>query len=583
MRAIRPSFFALFALLPSLALASGEKNPEILRAMNDELRRQLKELSLPDVERPYFIEYTILDVEMLTISATFGALSESNSEKNRYAKVGVRVGEPGFDQTNFSTPEDNATREQQLSGITFEDDYDVLRHELWLLTDEAYKAAVETFARKKAFLQSRNEQDRVSSFSSAAPVKKDWKLTPPAIDKEKLGDMVRTLSAIFRDYSGIYSSEVTLSVLIKGRYYVNSEGAEIYEPGVLLVLSARAETQAQDGTPLHDQISFYARDLNALPSQEELTKSLKTFAQELQSLREAKTLEEDYSGPVLFEGVAAGQVWESVVSLALSGTPAPESEVSRPPRQEGESLASRVGRTVLPSFLSLEDDPTLDAFEGKLLLGSYGVDEEGVLAEKVSVVEKGKLKTLLSSRTPSKEVGASNGHGRGSLFLKPRGRIANLIVKAQKTEKDIRARALKAAKAEGLPYVLVVKKLQIPAPLSIEEILLRGPSVGAGGEVVYLAYKLYPNGKEELVKNLSISDLNLRAMEEILAVGRDTTVYNYLADATSSRSADINLLGGIPTSIVTPSLLFPRLDVRVSSKAPPKPPVLTHPSFTTSR
>ena len=76
------------------------------------------------------------------------------------------------------------------------------------------------------------------------------------------------------------------------------------------------------------------------------------------------------------------------------------------------------------------DDPLLDGRSRARppLFGAYRVDDEGVPAQRVSLVEKGVLKSLLMSRTPRKEIEHSNGHARAARFAGPRAHVGTLVV-----------------------------------------------------------------------------------------------------------------------------------------------------------
>ena len=146
----------------------------------------------------------------------------------------------------------------------------------------------------------------------------------------------------------------------------------------------------------------------------------------------ASPLVPDYTGPVLFDAPAAGSVLAQALAPSLSG--------ARPPLSMGSSFdavmerfggrsewSGRVGTRVLPANVTLIDDPTLKDFQGKVLLGNYAVDDEGVPAERVTLVDNGTLRNLLMSRRPGPDFQKSNGHARSANLSDTMPLPSNLI------------------------------------------------------------------------------------------------------------------------------------------------------------
>jgi hypothetical protein len=89
------------------------------------------------------------------------------------------------------------------------------------------------------------------------------------------------------------------------------------------------------------------------------------------------------------------------------------------------------------------------------------VDDQGIPAQRVSLVEDGLLTNLLTSRRPSKDRLQSNGHGRG-FPGRETAQISNFIVKVDKDGKsysDLKQELLKLAKDERLDYAIMIKQL----------------------------------------------------------------------------------------------------------------------------
>ncbi|MBI3549090.1 MAG: TldD/PmbA family protein [Elusimicrobia bacterium] len=104
--------------------------------------------------------------------------------------------------------------------------------------------------------------------------------------------------------------------------------------------------------------------------------------------------------------------------------------------QEGTSPHYRgtLGKIVAPEFLTIIDDPTLP-----FARGSYAVDDEGVAATPVPVVQNGVHCGYLYDRvTAIKDGLASNAHGRReSYHHKPIPRMSNLYIASGKDDPDV--------------------------------------------------------------------------------------------------------------------------------------------------
>jgi hypothetical protein len=218
---------------------------------------------------------------------------------------------------------------------------------------------------------------------------------------------------------------------------------------------------------------------------------------------------------------------------------------------------------VLPKNFTVYDDPLRSHLLGLPVFGSYAFDDEGVPAQRVELVENGRLRSLLMSRTPRKEILSSNGHGRSGLSGWAQGKIANLVVEARDahTRVALRQRLLRAAKEESLDYGLVVQRLDV-----------RGfGSTGMAPPAPQRVYKLYPDGREVLVRGASLGELSVRDLRDIVAAGREPHAYSYSAVWPNGTWS--------PSTLIAPSLLFEEVEVNRPKAGHARPPSLEPPSL----
>jgi hypothetical protein len=370
---------------------------------------------------------------------------------------------------------------------------------------------------------------------------------------------------------------VTLAASASRRTFVSTEGTEVVEPHEVVSVVAWAATQAPDGMVLVDYESFHARRYADLPPTDEMLAAVTAMAERLRQARSAPVVD-NYTGPVLFEGIAAGQLVEHLLARHLSGTPPPETPMGPAPEQS--PLAGRVGWGVLPRGFTVIDDPGLDRHQGTALMGGYRFDDEGVAAERVELIKNGKLRQFLMSRTPSKEFGKSNGHGRFGFMGTVTGQVSNLLVRARGVNRRaLRARLLREVRREGLPYGLVVRRLDDPMSTAMAWGQTRSFRPGMGGSLPgpILLYKLFPDGTEALVRGASLHSLETDDLRDILAASRTTTVHH-----SGGLAAIAGLLGravgSTGVSIVAPDLLIRKASVRKPTAPHRRPPILSRPA-----
>jgi TldD protein len=335
------------------AHAGGPPPPQAVRAMTDELARAIDKLELPGIGKPYYLSYQLSDARTATAGASFGALTSSNAAPQRTVDIDLRIGDYALDNSNFI----ESFEHRQAISLGAEDDYDAARHELWLATDRAYKAAGEALDRKQAVIKDEAKNpDEAPSFSKDTPVKQS-ETTPLAMPElPRLEALAGKLSAVFRANPDAYRGTVRVREVRGNRYFVSSEGASAATAFGEVRVTVTGATQADDGMPLHDSIVFVAPSFDQLPREADMVAQVEALSKQLSALRKAPIVD-DYAGPVVFRGTAAGRVVRALLADDLAGTPAPKG--GRPgTRAAGDSeLAGKVGQRILPIGVSVIAGP----------------------------------------------------------------------------------------------------------------------------------------------------------------------------------------------------------------------------------
>ena len=543
----------------------------ILRAFKDELLRTETRLKLPGHPSPYFTSYTIHDQEWYNVFGSFGALDRCDETHSRWLNVDLRIGNRKLDSDNGSAGMFDRDRSPNMS---LDDNYDAIRDDLWLKTDSAYKHAIESFESRKALLQQKKILDLPDSMAGSKPVISVYPVSHLEIDKAKWNDEVRGISGVFKSYPTVVNSEVTLLSRNQNRWFTNSEGSIHREGEQAAVIGMTASAQAKDGMEVADFELYGSTSPKLLPDENFLKLAAGGLAERVTALSNAPMIE-DYRGPILFEGQAAAEFFAQSLTPSLVN---PNEKFSRLSAFGigSNGLKEKLGRRILPTSFTIVDDPLAKEYKGTPLKGGYVVDEEGVIGQKITLVENGILKTLCAGRTPSRFIKETNGHWRG-------GSATPTILFITSTEGKpmpaLKEQLMKLGKEDGLNYVLIVRRI---TSLYLHFFNAGDPGfksmrIGSrGGDVSLsaptLLYKVnVDDGKEELVRGARFEHLSSRMWRDIVGVGDDTQAHLVLTSAQPGNSTS--------SSLICPSILVSELDVTRSQQEGEKPMLLKNPYF----
>jgi len=561
----------------------------ILRAMRDELERsrQLRVVGGAGDSLPYFISYTVGDADNLSIGAELGSVFHVNRRRFRSPIVEVRVGDYDFDNTGHVFSGLYSGSRYDAQPWPLDDNYSVIRQDLWLATDHAYKAAIESMSRKRAALNSVTAPaDRLPDFSKTEPVTSLAKVTPVKLDEAGWTSRVMKLSAVFQAYPEVLASGVEFLADEGVTYMMTSEGSAIRYRDSMAILYAKVEAQAADGMILHEGISFSSLEPERFPSDAEIRKSFIEMAEDVRALSHAPA-GEAFSGPVLFEPRAAAQLFAQLLGENLGVPRKPLTDPGRQVNFVSSEFETKIGSRILPDWMDVVDDATQTSWQNQPLVGYYPFDLEGVKPRAVSVVEKGVLKGFLTTRQPGKNSPFSNGHARlpGGYGTRAAG-ISNLFVKASETATmaDLKKKLIDMCQQRGKPYGMLVRKLDYPFSADTPEVrAMASSSAQSGGSVrpvslPVLLYRVYADGREELVRGLRFRGVSTRSLRDIVAASRETALFDYVA---SGSVAMLNPSGFLaPSAVIAPGMLFEEIEFELPQDQLPKPPVVPPPPET---
>jgi TldD protein len=521
---------------PDTAMAAARaaaKGDGLLEALLIELDRSKAQLKMDQVQAPYYIEYRVNEVDDFGAEAAFGAVRENQHVHLRVLRVVVRIGD--YKQDSYF-----GRGQGETTILPLDNEPIALRRQIWLATDDAYKAAGQALAEKQAALkQFSADPNPVDDFAKAPPVIAVEPTVALKMDEATWKKTLEDVTNLYKQYPDVQSVTASARFSAINEYLVTSEGTVTRNGKTTYFVQLNSSAQAADGMRLGRSPACMVARPEELPSRDALIADAKTMLGTVVALRQAPIVEEEYRGPVLFAADAADDIVSSLIGQNILGR---KPQLGKPNRTTGPFATSYKTR-VLPNFMTLVDDPTMKEFQGKSVVGNYAVDSEGVKAQAVNVIENGVLTNYLVGRQPIRDFLTSNGHGRAAPGSFPGPSLGVLLVKSSEAQSPdaLKQKVIQMVKDQDKPYGYRVDTL--------------GP-----GNSPRLLYRVYAkDGHEELVRGAVFNELDIRAIRnDLIAVGNDPLV--------SNRS------GGAPSTIICPSLLFGELEVKRADTSKDKLP-----------
>jgi predicted Zn-dependent protease len=508
--------------------ADAEKDP-VLHAMLDELDRSKDQMQLTGFQKPFFIQYRIDDVVEYNASANYGSLTGEQESHRRIVRVTVRVGD-------YKTDSSTQRGDGSLQLATVEDDPIALRYALWQATDTAYKGALREYTAKQAQLKSVQTPPQADDFSAEKPVISLGPEVKLLLDHEAWKHRLIEDTGLYRTdpqakafAQDTQYSNGSIRGRVLNRYLVNTEGTITRQGSSEYLAAVSVGTQAADGMRIDRSYGTTSTTAAGLDAEKKFHDGVVKVLLSLHDLRNAPVVTGEYHGPVLFSGDAASDIFAELFAPAVA---AQRPEMGTTQRTRGPYASSFQAR-VLPEFLKVTDTPALADFDHEPLLGAYQVDDEGVAAQPVTLVESGKLTSYLIGREPVKDFPASNGHGRAGIAqaAQPFAGVLHVEAATATPSDELLKKLITMGKDDGLEDVYMVETF---GPDLAPRLLWR----------VHVA-----DGKKELVRGAALDDLDQRTLRaDIRAAGNDTFVDN--------------IFGDVPQTILAPSLLIDDVTVK---------------------
>lgn len=558
---------------------------QVRRALHDELRRSMDSLAIESLKKPYYMEYTFRYRWSARVKVSLGGTLDSGQTASARLTVGIRVGSPERDNTNFfdaallffGGDDDEAYRNR---AVPLEPTYATMRYQAWLATDAAFKSALEQYAKKEAVLKNRIQQDTTPDFVLLPPQElADTAANIPFVDLITVCKQLRGISALSRDFPEIQTATITFEHLPELILYINSEGRQMIKLHRQVGIEIVATTQAPDGMPLAQTYTAYARTLDELPSWDSLARAMRSVLEHLRQMAAAPVVTEPYSGPVLFVGQAAAELFAQVFAPNLVAQRQQLAEQGVQEQNRFGALQNRIGARVMAEFLSVESAPQRTTIGKTPAAGAYRIDDEGIEPEPLVLVRRGYLETLLSSRVPTRRIRLSNGRSRGGAAM-----YDVLVLRTEHPARSLSERALlrqmqRILERRDLPYGYIVREVldQNLLYTAVNQQTSGAFPIGGEGQIPVLQIeRIWRDGRRQLVRGALLVPGGYQVFRDVVAVGKSLYVHNLLAPSVVSpyRSGGAQY---VVATVASPDVLIEDLELRPLEGGYPKPPLLPSP------
>jgi len=528
----------------------------VLTAMEQELKRSMKELKLEDYDKPYFMSYLIKENTVNQIMAKFGSLILSENSKTRELFVDVRVGDYQFDNSvNGKSGSSSSYKRNTL--LPIENDIDAIRAIIWQITDDTYKKSLTQYFNKKAKKVQEVDKNNLPNFSKEKPSIYIGKELELVFDKKEWEEKIKEISSIVKQYRELDDSSITFTAQKETVFFINSEKSKYITDDILYSINIDLSAISEDGNVINNFGSLHYKNLADIPDLDTIKKEVKKIIDEVYEIKNAKSIN-PINVPAILESEAAGILFHEAVGHRLEG----ERQIDE---TQGQTFSERVGTQIIPTFLSIEDNPSLYDFNSDSLLGYFVYDDQGIRGKKVPLVQKGILKNFLLSRTPVKGFANSNGHGRASNGRAPMARMSNLIIRSENevSKQELKKLLIQEIKKQNKDFGLIIKKM------TGGETNTSSYDFQAFKATPLLLHKVDPDtGEETPVRGVEIVGTPLISINKIIATGNNYKAFNGFCGAES---------GYVPVSTIAPSILISEIELQKTTSEKEKKPILPPP------
>ncbi|MBN1416042.1 MAG: hypothetical protein JW973_13150 [Bacteroidales bacterium] len=534
-----------------------------MSALRDELLRSMEELEDDEAGKPFFISYSMLNGVMTSSEAVLGALTESTSMDIGDWYLRLMMGSYERNDENFVDPLSVSDAPNRLQiACPVEPDYWSIRKAFWWNTDNVFRSAVKNYKNKLQAIKEfplDAETDTLPDYTKAKAITISLPGSIITPTRQQTDNLVKNLSAVFRNVDGIHRSAVSVTAISSTVYMVNTEGSAVRMPLNLCVATIRVQVKTGEEEILSDNLRFIAPLITDLPPVDSMKQAALRLGEYLLLLIDADKSREEYNGPVLLFSQASSKAFLSGLfgeetNLIASREPLVYNMKKSMVSRDKIPFESKLDKRIISKDLSVTALPRMKYFDSIYLMGNTRVDGEGIIPpEKIILVQNGILKGLLNNRIPTPKIKASNGHYRigvrlGGFLFQDAPSVIKITTSVTYNHADLKKQLIDMAKEKGLEYAYILKPLINSADYS---------------PLCYYRFNIL-TGEEQLVKPLLLTPVSINDLNKRIALSNILFASNTLFGSISQYGGSFR--DGIPVSMIVPdALLLEEANLKTSS------------------
>ena len=545
----RVSLIACSFLFICSGYAQSGDESVILRAMRDELGRNMNELKSDGYKDPFFIGYGVTELKTININAMNGGIFQSSLDSARSWYTRVMVGDYAVNDENYNDPNMVFTQDLGYTNLPLDDNYNGIRRSLWISTNNIYKAAARLQKSKTDLYKEIGIKELPLKDFAEAPKVQIYKSKPINIpDIKQWENRVSAIGKGFLEMPEVFRSAIGFFYIGANHYFVNSEGIEVVTPHELGYLTISVQMIDEDYKVFAEELAYLVSSVEDLPSEEVIEADVNKLKEYLKNKVKQESFDDIYYGPLLVEGDLVADVFMNALMVNDISITAERDNLNNTDKGLLETYISNMKKEMArgPQRIGNPDLTVtalshLDTYNGTKLIGNFTVDSEGVIPpDSLKVVENGRLVTQLNGRTPVPLAPESNGHNRlnfnfGGTFKSIAPGILSIESQKPTAASEIKNALIKKAEEIGLDYALIFR-----------------PVKTTGISSMFQAYKIDVKTKEETPVRIDFVDLSSTiSLFRVNGISDKKIVSNQFFGSTGS-----NGINGVPISLIVPDAII---------------------------
>ena len=525
---------------------------QFFQTARNEWATDIKEMTVGDINAPYYQEYLMTDARIFAVEASEGNLFYSNEKQIRKLTPKVLL---GGDLSNNENLYDKSNTLPESYKMPIDNHNGAFVRDFRKATESEYLKAVTQWEIKKTTTQqSDNRHNRERSDAKSSQTFDEQFFDFPTLNE--LEHFARETSTALANYDFLTHSGANIYIMLGNTYYWNSEKTTYIRPISIIGMQLYGMVKKSDGEDYWDRTTIFFPCADSLLSSQHIQNEIDRFILHLQNVKKANNRKiENYSGPVLIESEAVGQF---LTSALLEQTP--NLLAYRKPILTGlsckQSFEGQLDKIVTSKNISVTANKSRDKFDNSTFVRHERTDADGVETQETEIIRNGELIALMGNRNTTKSTPYSNGfqqlaiHNEGCFATRGTSRI-DFEHKATVSHKKLKQLLIKEAKKQGCQYAYIIRQVYDANKQNITE------KESAHYVQLPQCYRVDVRTGEEIpMVGAKMLNPNFHLLQNILYVSDKQTAFPVMMQVSGASGTRDFPFAGVPTCIVAPDGLL---------------------------